>query len=215
MPEVGDKTLTKNAFRIVLSAAISFSGVAYAGNIQIPRVPIFVPPPVGVDVPVFPPSGSVTSVGANTETTELLSLEIQSAREFCRRAPSPEYTIDCLGDALEQIARDMPKTGDYAEAQQAIAQAASRLRALARENASADLPTGVIRSTGADGRRSNSALTPVRTDTLAQTTAAAVAIIEEAETILLRSAANSAVRRVHYEQIAEVVGSNKVLLRSL
>ena len=144
-----------------------------------------------------------------------LSLKIRSAQEFCRRVPSPEYMIDCLGDALEQIAREMPQTGDYAEAQAAIAQAARKLRALARENASADLPTGVIRSTGSDGRRSNSALTPVRTDTLAQTAAAAVAIIEEAETILLRSAANSAVRRVHYEQIAQVMGSNKVLLRSL
>ncbi|MCK0094127.1 hypothetical protein MWU60_00975 [Yoonia sp. F2084L] len=214
--------MTTFTFKTVLSAAVvmqlNLSGFAHAGTTEgqlPPPPPVFVPPPVGVDAPVFAPTGTVTSVAVSAEATDAIRFDIQSAQDFCRRAPSAEYGIDCLGDALEQIARDMPQTGDYAEARGAIEQAARKLRALARENASPDLPTGVIRSTGPDGTQSNSPLTPVRTDTLAQTNAAAIAIIEEAETILLRSAANSAARRVHYEQIAQAVGSNKVLLRSL
>ncbi len=187
---------------------------AFAGTPpQLP--PLFVPPPVGTDTPSFIPPNSAFGVDVSDEVTETIARQLQAAQDFCRRVPSDEYTVDCLGDALENIARNMPKTGDYAEAQVAVAQAARKLRALARENTSPDLPTGFIRSTGADATRSNSPLVPVRTDTLAQTNAAAFAIIEEAETILLRSAANSAVRKVHYEQIAQAVGSSKVLLRSV
>lgn len=225
------KSSFKNVILIAVTSNLSLAGITQAQDVDIPQQgpvidvpvtdlpiiapPVLVTPPIGADVPVFLPPNAVANVSANAETTQAIRFEIQSAQDFCRRVASPEYTVDCLGDALEKIAQDMPQTGDYAEAQVVIAQAASKLRKLARDNASSDLPTGVVQSTGSDGRRSNSALTPVRTDTLAQTNEAAAVILEEAETILLRSAANSDARRVHYEQIAEAVGSNKVLLRSL
>jgi hypothetical protein len=186
---------------------------AQSNDIRVPQV--FIPPPVGSEVPPFVPAGTTAGLDVSDAVTQSIARQLQLAQDFCRRIPADEYTVDCLGDALEQIAEAMPTTGDYAEAQAAIAQAARRLRALARENASPDLPVGVFRSTGTDATASSSPLTPVRTETLAQTNAAAIAIIAEAETILLRSAENSATRKVHYEQIAQAVGSNTVLLRSL
>lgn len=208
----------KSALFAISSVPLIAAGAAYAGR-PIPNVPppppVFTLPSLGADAPVFVPPSVSLSVAASPQTTQAIRIDIQAAQDFCRRVPSGEYAIDCLGDAFEKIAQDMPQTGDYAEAQAAIAQAGRKLRALARENASTELPSGVIRSTGADGTASNTPLVPVRTETLAQTNAAALLIIEEAETILLRSAANSAVRKTHYEQIASAVGSNKVLLRSL
>lgn len=53
---------------------------------------------------------------------------------------------------------------------------------------------------------------PVRKDVaLAQ----ALAVIVEAETVLLRSAENPGERAAQFQRIASAVGSNKVLLRSL
>ncbi len=207
-------TVITTLFAITL-LPIFYANQAFAQASDDLPPPIFLPPAVGTNTPPFIPVIPALGPDVSDEVTQAIARQLQEAQDFCRRVPANEYTVDCLGDALEEIARNMPTTGDYAEAQVAIAQAARRLRALARENASPDLPTGFIRSTGADATRSNSPLVPVRTDTLAQTNAAAFAIIEEAETILLRSAANSAVRRIHYEQIAQAVGSNKVLLRSV
>ena len=162
----------------------------------------------------FVPQPPIKTSDSNEEIVQNIEKQLFQAQNFCRRVPAAEYTVDCLGDALAQIAKNMPATGDYAEARAIIDQTAKKLRALAQENASDTLPRGRIRSTGADGKRSASPVTPVQTDTIQQTNRAAVAILEEAETLLLRSAENSAARKVHYQRIALAVGSNKVLLRS-
>jgi hypothetical protein len=174
--------------------------------------PPFIPPNVGSELPVFAPE--VPGIELSDEATDEITRRFREARQFCGNLPSAEYTVDCLGDALGQIARSLPATGDYAEAHAAILQASEKLRALARANADPTLPRGTVRQRGPNARSSSSPLTPVRSDALADVNRQAVAILEEAETILLRSAENSAARKVHYQQIAAAVGSNKVLLRS-
>ena len=47
-----------------------------------------------------------------------------------------------------------------------------------------------------------------------QVTARAEAILQETETLLLRSATGTAARTLAYQQIAAAVGSTKLLLRS-
>lgn len=193
---------------------LSIATNVFSGTVT-PPPPQFVPPPVGSVGPVFVPPIAVTAPDLNEEVTQAIEKQLLAAHNLCRRLPAEEYTIDCLGDALAQIARQMPATGEYAEARAIIDQTARKLRDLARKNASNDLPRGYLRSPGAEKKKLSSALTPVRTDTLQQTNKAATAILEEAETRLLRSAENSAARKVHYQRIAVAVGSNKVLLRSL
>ncbi|MEO0913869.1 MAG: hypothetical protein AAFY59_12910 [Pseudomonadota bacterium] len=226
---------------VMISAAVPVA-VQSGDTPQMP--PVFVPPPPGglVD-PVFTPpqqtpgspalapaqkpptdpalapaqnpaAGPVFAGPASPEATQSIVSRINAARDFCRRVPAQEYTIDCLGDALQTIAADIPADGDYGEAKEALADAAQKLRSLATSNASRELPRGTVRVQREGGRSSATPLTPVARETLAQSNAAAVSIIEEAETVLLRSAANSAARRVHYQQIATAVGSTKVLLRS-
>ena len=174
--------------------------------------PIFVPPNPGVELPVFIPSAP--EIELSDETTEDIARRLEAAGRFCAGLPASEYQVDCLGDALGQIARDLPRTGDYAEAHTAIDQASRKLRKLARDNADPELPRGVVRGRGEDAGLLTSQLTPVRSDRLAAVNREAATIIEEAETILLRSAEASALRKVHYQTIAAAIGSNKVLLRS-
>lgn len=184
------------------------AGIAVSGEFP----PVFVPPSVGVELPVFIPP--VDEVEFSDEITEEIARRINAAASFCASIPAPEYLVDCLGDALGQIAHELPTTGDYAEARRAIDQASRKLRKLARENAAPDLPRGVVRGRGENAGRSTSSLTPVRSDRLAAVNREALTIIEEAETILLRSAEASTLRKVHYQTIAAAFGSNKVLLRS-
>ena len=185
-----------------------------------PPPPVFVTPPTGGVVdPVFVPTpkpapAPATSGGASDSATKQIVVELDAARNFCRRMPSPEYTIDCLGDALQSVANDIPADGAYSEARSVVSNAARQLRALAQENASSVLPTGRLRSSSDPSLRSLTPLTPVAREKLDQSRARATAILEEAETLLLRSAANSAARKVHYQRISAAVGSNKKLLRS-
>lgn len=193
----------------VLMGQASFGG----GPIQPPTPPPPVLPPVGTPGPVFVPPIGVSIPTATESYTQSVARQLANIQNFCRRVPATEYTVDCLRDQLEQVASQMPSSGDYAEARDAIAGAAAKLRKLVRDNASQDLPSGRIQTP--DGsERSGSALVPVRTDRVAQVNTSARAIMQEAETVLLRSAASSTARKTHYQTIAQAFGSNKVLLRS-
>ena len=209
-------TFNRSCALAVVLASVSAMPV-WPGDPE-PLPPVFVPPPTGGVVdPVFVPERPETAKRpgrASSDATASIVAEIDAARRFCQSMPAEEYIIDCLGDALQTIASGISPSGDYAEARAVLGDTAQKLRALARSNASRELPTGRVRVPTASGRGSASPLTPVARETLPQTNAAAVAILEEAETVLLRSAANSEARKVHYQQIAAAVGSNKVLLRS-
>ena len=85
------------------------------------------------------------------------------------------------------------------------------MHALALSNASTDLAQQVI---SAAGKRSSRALTAVATRAMAVANAQAAAIIETAELVLLRSSTGSEERAVAFTQVAQVVNSTKVLLRS-
>lgn len=176
--------------------------------------PVFIPP-IPSPAPPDGASGGGGGAAASSAATRIIVAELDAARNFCQQMPSEEYTIDCLGDALQQVAEDLPTSGDYGEARGIIADAASQLRTVARQNASTVLPTGRVAPPSNPDAGSATPLVPVARERLPAANAQALAILEEAETLLLRSAANSAARRVHYERISTAVGSNKVLLRSL
>lgn len=143
-------------------------------------------------------------------TTQIVQ-DLQKGREFCEGLAQQEYVIDCMGDSLAAAAESLPEGGDYAAVKAALTDASEKLEALARQNASQTLTRGLVQ---ANGQQSSRRFTPVASEALASLNAQAVAIIDEAQTVLLRSAQNSDRRKIHYQQIAEAVGSNKILLRS-
>lgn len=139
---------------------------------------------------------------------------LNQAATFCDALAAPEYVVDCLAEQYARIAERIPASGEYADAQAAIELASRKLASLARANRDPNLPRGHAHLPGSNTPATSRPLTPVNTDALAEINAQALSILEEAETKLLRSGANSANRQLHYQRIADALGSNKVLLRS-
>lgn len=167
------------------------------------------PPTDGIGVIIIPipdDLGETPTGGIVTAVSEV--------RDFCSRVEPREYRIDCLAERLEATARSLPTTGEYADVRSAILQASQRLEAVARRNRSTTLPEGRARAANNPSRATSRPLVPVATERLAAASREATAIIEEAETMLLRSAESPENRMSHYQRIAAAIGSNKVLLRS-
>lgn len=176
---------------------------------QIPDVPPFVQ---FTTTPLGEPAGPATGIEViNDETTQRILDEIRAGSAFCKALVRQEYVIDCLSDRLQSVADGLSAVGEYSEVRAALEDAAQRLHALALDNASQDLAQQVLR---AGGRRSSRPLTAVATEALGSANAAAAAIIEGAELVLLRSSSGSARRAEAFTQVAQVVNSTKVLLRS-
>lgn len=122
------------------------------------------------------------------------------------------YEVDCLRDQYSQMRAWLPQTAAYTPLRQALWQAerelgavvqqfsdprAGRARARAQGN-----PTSLRAGRGLIG-------TPGR-----QATAAARAVIERTETVLLRSVSAQDPRRLAFQRMAQAFDSTKVLLRS-
>lgn len=126
-----------------------------------------------------------------------------------------EYRVACFSRSYRELAREIPANGDYAEVKKALNDAADKLEALARNNLDRTKPPLRARMTTSSGQTVSTPPIPaVRADRAPQINQQAAAIVEEAETVLLRSASSDARRAIHYQRIAAAVGSNKVLLRS-
>ncbi|WP_102109277.1 hypothetical protein [Oceaniglobus roseus] len=160
------------------------------------------------------PGGAGVSFNRITNlATEQIVFLVQSIGAFCSKLPDRRYEVDCLADQYEQVASTMARNGEYAGARQAIEQTSKRLRGLAAANRAADAQPAQLAGT----KTAHASSRPIVPIDRARTKAArvrAAQIVEEGQTLLLRSAERSERRKVAYTQIAEALESNKVLLRS-
>ncbi len=151
------------------------------------------------------------------DDTHLIIKELGEASTFCSRLDEV-YRIDCLSNQYEQIADTLPERGDYEPIKTQLMSAAQELAALARENQDPIVPVLPVTSPEPKSKtpkaKTTRPLVPVSKKRIAKVQRAAVKVIEETQTILLRSAENSRRRQTHYTKIATAIGSNKVLLRS-
>lgn len=193
---------------IIKAALVSTVALGLASYASAPRAE-------GPSEPKSSQKQTATGIKASRAATKDITQSIDGVYKFCTTVQQKEYMVDCLGAGLDEIAESMPKTGDYAEAQAILENASVKLRALAKTNASKTLPKGRLSGTVNKKPVRTQTLTPVKTAALKSTTAQATAILKEAETLLLRSTANSDRRKVHYAQMAKAVGTGTVLLRSL
>ncbi|MGB8621563.1 MAG: hypothetical protein WCD16_01980 [Paracoccaceae bacterium] len=147
-------------------------------------------------------------------TTGEIVAQLEGVKGFCENV-APEYRVDCLSERLKNVARTLPTQGDYDTVRRALNVASLKLNRLSRQNRSKDLPRAPARVTEGGTTTSTARdLTPVSTDAVERTNQAASAILQEAETKLLRSSENSTRRKIQFQRIADAIGSNKVLLRS-
>ncbi|MEM1046052.1 MAG: hypothetical protein AAGL24_07870 [Pseudomonadota bacterium] len=149
----------------------------------------------------------------NNPQTDVLTAALAQIAGECERV-GIQYRIDCLGQGLILAGRTLPRRGEYEEARQILVKAGKDLRRVARENRDPAQPK--IRHTiqVTSGVTRQRRLTPVAPEKLPEATVTAEAIVQEAETRLLRSAENSQRRRVHYERVAQSLGSTRRILRS-
>lgn len=165
---------------------------------------------------VTPEGGTNTPpTPAGSKTTDKIVDTIEKAKDTCSdEFIDPRYRIDCIRQTLLRAASQLSDRGDYGEMKGILEDAAAKLDVIVAQNR--DRSAGTV-SPNVGGRPLAPTLPPLRAvDPAAEekTLAQAVAVLEETETLLLRSAAGSAVRQPHYELVAQAVDSTKVLLRS-
>lgn len=153
--------------------------------------------------------------GANEDRTADVVDALAAATQFCSWLP-PGVRIDCLADRLRQIARALPRGGDYAPVREALRDAARELSGIARANAVPGVAPKRygVRPPGGGAVIESGPLAEVAPDRRAAANAAALAVLQRTETVLLRSTENSRARMVAYQEIATALDSTKVLLRS-
>ena len=160
-------------------------------------------------------AGGGTSSTGRTAATQVssvpqLSTRLSQMKSLC--TDSDGFVVDCLAERIETLVLDASDLHGHQEMKQILRDTAEELRQLARANSDRTAPRARI--TSPDGQRSTRPLVAVTPSRRATAHRQAIAILEEAETKLLRSSAQSAARASQYQQVANALGSNKVLLRS-
>lgn len=151
--------------------------------------------------------------GSATFLAELLAT-LAAAKAFCRATGDSALQVDCLSERLEAAAGGIPEGTDYDEVRSVLEDTSGRLKRLARQNRDPDRRRVTVSSATDPAERTARPLTPVRASVQAAVNQEATRILEEAATVLLRSAETAQERQTQYAQIAAAIDSNKVLLRS-
>jgi hypothetical protein len=186
-------------------AAMAIAATAVAG---IPAVAQGVGP--GVLFTVILPAGEFGS----QNYTDVITGNIAAAQKFCADLNNDSYTVDCLSERLGKIADDIPRDSDYAEVKTILKDTSDQLADLARANRDPAQIRGRATTKGENPVTTTRPLTPIRPDAVPQVNAQAQAILDNTETLLLRSAEGSESKALQYSRIADALGSSKVLLRS-
>ena len=211
------KLMQTTALLGVLVGLTLSPALGLAGELVVDDGPVFVPESVVPTTPTTTPTATTTATAAAAapynaaEPTDQVIIDFNGAIAFCGAIGSEEYVIDCLSERLGVIAAKLPETGEFAEMRTAIADASAQLGALAAQNQSDTLASGVARSADTVTTRP---LRPVATETLAASLQAADAIVAQTEIVLLRSSSNSQNRSLDFQRVAAVVGTSRSLLRS-
>lgn len=149
--------------------------------------------------------------------TEVVTESIAAAQKFCIEIGNDSYKVDCLAERLGKIAKDIPRNTDYDEVREILQDTSKQLETLARENRDPSQTRGRATRPATDKSpevKTTRPLTPVTPQSLPEVNKQASAILDNTETLLLRSAAGSESKTQQYSRIADAIGSSKVLLRS-
>lgn len=189
---------------------VQVAGAALAVSIGIVPAGAWSQSTVGVLYTVIVPAGDF---GSANFTRQLVS-SLATAKAFCGGLDKSAYRVDCLAERLQVVSDGIPEGTDYDEVRQVLEAASAEMALLARDNRDPDLPRAPASRQGDSSERSTRPLTPVASGAQAEVGERAIAILEQAQTQLLRSAEGSNRRSLQYAQIAEAIDSTKVLLRS-
>ena len=146
---------------------------------------------------------------ASAQKTRSITSFLQNSADECKALDQQAYAIDCLGSSLEELANELPASGDYAKVKFAFAKGAEQLKQLTINNAADSLPNKQF-----DNVARPLTATKSSDEDVAYLNEEITKIYDEITTTLLRSDDSSESRKLAYSQISAVFMSNKVLLRS-
>lgn len=146
--------------------------------------------------------------------TRRIEAWLQDSDAYCGDLKA-EYRVDCLADQYEQIAKSLPRSGDYNRLRTILAQAARDLDAVVKKNAARNVAS-IRPKKKADAPRAFAKrdLRAVRKSQTANAARAAERSVQEAQTRLLRSSENSRRRKIPFTRVANAMDSNKRLFRA-
>jgi hypothetical protein len=170
------------------------------------------------ETPSFSPSDprGESNVGqpVTEATTDALVARIAEVNAVCDWVLQP-YRLWCLANGYDLMAETLLPFGGYRDVRQVLRRTANQLRVIAEANVDPEAePVVLRRREGGATAVGNAPIRAVRRDAVAGTNRQAAAVLDEATTVLLRSAENSSRRQVSYQRIAQAIDSSKVLLRS-
>jgi hypothetical protein len=148
------------------------------------------------------------------EAGEKAASALATATQVCRGLPDPAYRIDCLAERLQWVAYKMPQTGAYQQTRKAMEAASARLAATAQSHADPRKARQTYSWGKGEAQRTIRPVVAIRPDQQAAANREATTILDELQTVLLRSSDAQPSVAPEIRQIAAAVGSNKILLRS-
>lgn len=172
-------------------------------------VPVLAQAPVGALYSIVLPAGQFGS----DQFTDAIVNSLTAASKFCGGL-GKQYQVDCLAERIGQMASEVPTDSDYAEVRSVLQDTSKKMEQLARSNRDRAAPRRAAQSGGSNPIRTSRPLTPINQASVASVNQQAAAILQQAETLLLRSPNDQKGKKLHYARIADALGSNKALLRS-
>ncbi len=158
---------------------------------------------LGQDVPNTPQNTYIRIAVADKSTAKITK-PLKGAASECRTVKE-EYLASCLAGAFRAAAKAVKSSQpDYRDARKILTDAAKKLEGLQKANADKSVPKK---------RSKNGTYRAVKKEAVTGVKKSALKIVQEAETMLIRSS-GSGKRQLHYQRISQAVGSPKVLLRS-
>lgn len=167
--------------------------------------------PAGAEVTLSGGAG-VGWGSANAESSQKVERWITDATRFCG-AYHPRWRVDCLRDQYRDVIPRLPKSGPYAGVAAALAEAATELEAIAKQEADQTrAPARLSVRQGAVTRQSAGVVRATAPARQGAANRAASAVLDQLATRLLRSAPQGAARQ--FAGLATAAEGAKTLLRS-
>jgi hypothetical protein len=168
-------------------------------------------PPSPNDEGIEAGPGAVNLSSANTDK---IANKIAEANATCGSVILRKYRLDCLRVYYLNLAKSLPERGDYRPIRKALLDAAAKLDAIVTANVDPTEPRIRPRVRNKPAAPRMPPLRAVKPEVEARVFREAEKIVAETAIVILRSGEDPTRRTAHYQQIAEAVDSNLVILRS-
>jgi hypothetical protein len=141
--------------------------------------------------------------------TQIIVNKFKSLKKQCELLENSSYKLDCLSYIFWKMSKEIPQNSAYEDARLAFVYGASKFKDLAKKNVNFELeplsiPNFLRQLNGSTDDKINERTVQEEIDN----------IFVEINTILLRSLDGSNSRKLAFQQIASIIASSKVLVRS-